>query len=165
MKIAAVAAAALAMLVSCDEKEEKAPLTLDGKNVYTPAVVDFGVQLKMTSFYAISFFVGNSSHAAIGITASSLLGKSEGALEHFLRGIAEVILPVFTIFSTEFHEISGNVVSLECKLSRLCIEKSSELFQEYLHLRRFIINVVSEADVHFSIVEVLHLNCLESSDF
>ena len=58
MKIAAVAAAALAMLVSCEKKEEKAPLTLDGKqwvfdmwfnivdgeNVYTPAVIDFGVQ-------------------------------------------------------------------------------------------------------------------------
>ena len=58
MKIAAVAAAALAMLVSCGEKEEKAPLTIDGKqwvfdqwydivegeNIYTPAVLDFGVQ-------------------------------------------------------------------------------------------------------------------------
>lgn len=57
MKIAAVAAAALAMLVSC-EKKEKAPLTIDGKqwvfdmwydivdgnNVYTPAVLDLGVQ-------------------------------------------------------------------------------------------------------------------------
>ena len=58
MKIAAVAAAALAMLVSCEKKDEKAPLTIEGKqwvfdqwyeivdgeNVYTPAVLDLGVQ-------------------------------------------------------------------------------------------------------------------------
>ena len=59
MMIAAVAAAALAMLVSCEKKgEEKAPLTIegkqwvfdqwyeivDGKDVYTPAVLDLGVQ-------------------------------------------------------------------------------------------------------------------------
>ena len=58
MKIAAVAAAALAMLVSCEKNEEKAPLTIegkqwvfdqwydkvDGKDVYTPAVLDLGVQ-------------------------------------------------------------------------------------------------------------------------
>lgn len=60
MKIAAVAAAALAMLVSCEKKgEDKAPLTIegkqwvfdqwyekvDGKDVYTPAVLDLGVQV------------------------------------------------------------------------------------------------------------------------
>jgi hypothetical protein len=58
MKIAAVAAAALAMLVSCEKNEEKAPLTIegkqwvfdqwydkvDGKDIYTPAVLDLGVQ-------------------------------------------------------------------------------------------------------------------------
>jgi hypothetical protein len=51
MKIAAVAAAALAMLVSCEEKEEKAPLTIEGKQwICTfedtdgeiPCVLDFG---------------------------------------------------------------------------------------------------------------------------
>ena len=59
MKIAAIAAAAIAMLASCEKKEEeKTPLTIDGKqwvfdqwyaivdgeNVYTPAVLDLGVQ-------------------------------------------------------------------------------------------------------------------------
>ena len=56
MMIAAVAA--LAMFVSCEKKEEKAPLTIEGKqwvfdmwyeivdgeDVFTPAVLDLGVQ-------------------------------------------------------------------------------------------------------------------------
>ena len=57
MKFAAMAVAALAMLVSCDNKE-KTPVTIDGKqwvfemwynkvdgtDIYSPAVLDLGVQ-------------------------------------------------------------------------------------------------------------------------
>jgi hypothetical protein len=52
------------------------------------------------------------------------------------------LLPVVSISCTEFNEISGYIITLECELVRLCVVKCPVFLEEILDFGILVVNIV-----------------------
>lgn len=91
--------------------------------------------------------IDNSSYTIVDVSTIVVASVSECALKHIVFRISKHQIPVVSVCRALFYEICCHVISLECELAWLCIEKCSVLKKEILDSRIVVVDEVREADM------------------